>query len=277
MAIKCFQLSDIFSSPIVAACHSTRCFIQKCLPYSPGFEFLEYCVKLKNLDYGFSFYLNNQFSSVYSLIISLIYFATMVKLGGGFLFVTIQLYFVESCCIRYYLRQLLSNLSKNSNSLKAMPLVNLYKQLQLILRYYNQIHQDIFVVVVLNCTGLCIIIASFAIISSWSIITNVQIFVLSVLALEAVFGLMICFGNFAGIYEDSVKFIATLRLPCTIATSYITGTAILNIVRLEYRKITKSLYPLKVRIGSVNYADRFTPITFIDFCLGVVVNMLLIK
>ncbi len=275
MGIKLFQLCATFTPYVLTGSHVVRCFIQRCLPYAPGFEFLGSCEELSKSDKHFHLYLPQPISLVYWVAINLVYVVTFVKLGEGFFFVTIQLYFVQSCCIRYYLSTMLANMSKTSKFRKTTTIIKLYKQLQLILRYYNQLHQDIFVIVLLHLVGLCIIIGLFAVISSWNIITNVQCLVLTASALQAIFGLMILFGNFAGIYEDSLSFIANLRLPRTNTASTISGNEKHSLEK--NRKIAKSLFPLKVRIGSVNFVDRFTPITFIDFCFGIVVNMLLLK
>lgn len=276
VAIKCFQISAIFCSLAITVCHVTRLLVQKCLPYAPGFEFLQDCKSVNSKDQYISFYLNSTMSTLYWASINLIYFVTLLKLGGGCMFVLLQLYFVESCCIRFYLKNLLVNISSNrSKQSDTSSIVRLYKQLQLILRFYNQINQDIFVIVVLQLVGLGIIIGLFALISSWSVITNLQCFVLLFVLLQSAFGLMICFGNFAGIYEDSLDFIARLRLPCFIKMSFNCRRDVRQFVK--NRKVIKSLFPLKVRIGSVNYVDRFTPITFTDLCFGTVVNMLLLK
>lgn len=86
----------------------------------------------------------------------------------------------------------------------------IYKQVQLILCYYNQSHQDIFVVVALNLVGVCFVIGLFATISSWKVMPNMQFFVLTVSALQLAFGLMVCCGFFLGVYDDSIGFIASL-------------------------------------------------------------------
>ncbi len=267
-----FQFCSTFSPHVMTACQVARCFIQQCVPYAPGFELLENCAEFKNSEKYFQFYLHGPFALVYWVTVNFIYFVTFVRLGEGFFFVVVQLYCVQSCCMRYYIRNLLANIASNSNS-PSQSMVKVYKQLQLILCYYNQVHQDVFVIVILNLVGVCLVIGSFALISSWNVITNMQFFALTASVSQAVFGLMVCFGNFAEIHEDSLIFIGALRTPRNSASSYLDTKSQLR----QKRKVAKSLYPLKVKIGSVNYVDRLTTITFIDFCFGIVVNMLLLK
>ncbi len=42
-------------------------------------------------------------------------------------------------------------------------------------------------------------------------------------------------------------------------------------------KLVRSLVPIKIMIGTVNYVDQLAPITLSDLFLGVLVNLLLLR
>ncbi len=269
LAIKTFQLLGVCCNPIICTIHFIRYFIQKCLPYAPGFQLLEQC----NPKTNFGFILNGPIATAYWLLICMIYYWMFLKVGLEFFFCTAQLYFVEGCCFTFYLKNIMKTTQRSSSRWAIFSNIRLYKQLQILIIYYNLIHCDIFVAFMLAITIICIVIGQFAIITSWAVITFVQVAVLACCTLQALFGFVICFGNFGGIYADSSKYLASLRSPVSSTLNKVSQAYTL---RCQRRRV-KALQALKIKLGSVNFVDRFMPVKLLDFCCGVLVNMLLLK
>ncbi len=270
LAIKAFQVISILGTPITITSLAMRYFTQKCLPYAPGFELLQQCANI--IERERSFLLSGPIAIVYWFFVCLLFHYSFLKLSGGFFFFVIQCYMVESCCLRYYLRNIWTNLLNPSSNKNTLLIIQIYKQLQILVGYFNNIHQDIFAINLLNLVGLCMVIGLYAIITSWSVLTNLQFFVLSMAALRSLVGFLLCYGNFGGLLQDSVQFIALLKKPENLDKGEMRTK---NNIRLK-NKLAQSLQPLKIKIGSVNYVEKLTPIMFIDFCFGVLVNMLLL-
>ncbi len=270
-AIKAFQALAIIGTPIICTSVTLRHFTQKCLPYSPGFELLEQCAHI--IGRAQTFVLGGAIAIIYWFIVCLIFFWSFLKLSGGFFFFVVQCYIVESCCIRYYLRNIWKNLLHPRTNINTLSVIQIYKQLQILVCYFNNIHQNIFAINLLSLVGSCMVIGLYAIITSWSVMTNIQFLVLSAAASRALVGFMLCFGNFGGIYTDSLQFIYVLKNPTKLVRGEMRTS---NELKLQ-RKLAQSIQPLKIRIGSVNYVDKLTPIRFIDFCFGILVNMLLLS
>lgn len=273
-AIKLLQISCIASPPVIFTGLVGRFWLQPCNPYVPLFDFLDKCSQYAN-KYYISNMLNSsgKFSMIYWTGYCLLLYYLVMKPSLGCLFALGQTYFVQSCCIQYYLKTIFENVNRRSSFSDRQRLVKLYKQIQLLVCYYNEIHQDIFTNAVLWFVGLCIVIGLYAIITSFSIIAPLQLLVLGSASSQAVIGFVLCFGNFGAIYDESQNILAGFRTRAIL--SQFSSTQL-----TEYRfenKVAKSIQPVKIKLGSVNFVDGMMPITFIDFCFGMLVNMLLIK
>ncbi len=272
--VKLFQFCGAISPPVVFTCHIARFWFRPCKPYVPGFDFLAQCSKHVDIYYISSiFNLEGKVSSIYWTGFCLILYYLVLKPAGGCFLVLFQLYFVMSSCIRYYLKNILENIKKSTSGSRNRRYIQMYKQIQLLVCYYNQIYQDIFTTTLLVFVGLCIVIGLYALITSFEFVTPLQFLVLGAAASQAIFGMLICFGNFGGIYDDSLNILAGFRSRSNFSDF---GGGGLKEFRLQ-KKFVNSLQPVKIKLGSVNYVNRMMPITFIDFCFDILVNMLLIK
>ncbi len=136
--------------------------------------------------------------------------------------------------------------------------------------YFNIIHQDIVIASLLYFMGESFVLGMFTLITSWDKLSFPQLLISGTGATESFAAILIFFGVFGRVYADSIKTIECLRTSGIHVESDLES-------RKTVGKIVKSLQPLKIKIGSVNFVDRLTPVTFIDFCFGILVNMLLLK
>ncbi len=269
-AVQLIQFGVIVSTPVLLCGHVTRLYLEKCLPYAPGYGLLEDC-----LEYTFgnqTVVLSGLYATVYWTVVCLTV-AYLHTTANGFQLALIQLYFVESCCIRYYLKNLLKLGLDNSRCANHREgICKLYTQLRILICYFNQIHQGAFMTAYVCFVGVAIIIPSYALISSWSLLGKVQFVILLCIIVEVSLGLVYCFGNFGGIYCDSKKLIGTLRNSTNIESR--------DPTRRENEKLRKkqvnSMRPFEIMIGSVNFIDQLTPFIFLDFCFKRVVDLLLL-
>lgn len=270
--VKGFQMCAIVTAPIVLICHAFRLWIQPCVPFAPGFWILSKCSHTVDNLYNWGF-LGEPYQSIFWTTVCYLIASSGVTFFGCQFLGTIQFCFVVASCIRYYLNNIFANIQLlGTNQLAEMKLAKLYKELQILLCYFNKIHEDIVMSTGLYFMGVTFVIGIFALMTNWETANVFQFIVMTVGASQSFVGIMALFGTLGGIFVDSVKTIG----------SFNTKRA-----RVEWRgnlrqckvhsKIVKSLKPLKIKIGSVNFVDRLTPVTFIDFCFGILVNMLLLK
>lgn len=275
LVIKNFQFCGAISGPVIYTCYVARYLYDPCKPYSHGFMLLEKCSKYleSNSDLS-SFSLSEQIGPVYWYFVCLSFYVVVLKPAGSCFFVIFQMFIIESCCLRYYLKNQLQNIIRPDKYFRKETAIKLYKQLQILVCFYNKINQDIFIVVKLSMVGLCIVIGLYAMITSWSEMRGLQYLILGSAAIQSLFGIMISYGNFGGMHDESTKLIRNLY-------GKPSKTADMNGIWIRQSqyiiKLIRSLQPLKVQIGAVTYIDKLTPITFASFCFSVLVNLLLLK
>jgi len=94
--------------------------------------------------------------------------------------------------------------------------------------------------------------------------------------------IMIFFGvGYNGLVVIIEYFTAMSKLSCGAedARKFIKGVVVPRISVTKTRKwvgaFLKSLRPLRVCIGSVNYVDRLTPFNLLDYCFSQIVSLLM--
>lgn len=249
-------------------CLAIRYWLYPCLPFSPGFWILETCSKYHTNIFD-TFALSGFLELFYwACICSLVAWSVSILLANQF-FVSYQLFFVVASCIRYYLNNLLLHIKNQRKQLSTPDLIRLYKKLQLMTCFFNRINQDMFTSVLLFINGLTYVICLFSFLTVKTSMSIPQLVILSSATCQVLITITFGYGIFGGIYNDSVRVLQAFRSKNTHLKA-----------RNETKvcvKLVHSLCPLKVMIGSVNYFDRLTPITLIDFFFGILVSLLLLK
>lgn len=216
-----------------------------------------------------SFVLTGSISKLYWACICVIFTWAMTKLLANHFFVCYQFFFVVASCIRYYLDNLLARVGNRRKSFSTPEMIRIYRQLQLMIRFFNGVNSDVFTSIFIFIIGVACVVSLFAFIAVKSAMSIPQFVILGSAAGQVVICMGFGYGIFGGIDDDSIQTLQAFR----------TSNACLE-SRIEQKvcaKLVKALSPLKVMIGSVNYVDKLTPITLIDFFLGILVNLLLLK
>lgn len=218
--------------------------------------------------------------SIFLLAASLI-LATWLLLDmvSGFLFQFFELSFLQSYCFIYYLRHfkvlvvqsILQPNHKCVGNSKPAPIfksLSVYRELQILTHRYNSIQQDVIIItmiwiVMVAFIGCFLVLISFG----FSIHIPLLLSFLCIL-LDAFLAIIVIFGNFGKWHTKSSMVIQFLKRKMNIKGNAREGRWV--------SKYLSSMPILKVRIGSVNFVDRFTPLIMVHFCFAQIVNSLLL-
>ncbi len=184
-------------------------------------------------------------------------------------FVCYHIKILVALCLRYYLNSLLVNIRTGNPRINSVDGIKVYRELQLMIRFFNGFHQDMFISILILMVGACFVVPLFTFITANDAMTIPQFFIFGTAIFQVPMCITIAFGTFGGIYDDSVETIQSLRAANSIVRN--------KIDRKICAKSVRSLGPLKVMVGSVNFFDKLTPMTFVDFCIDILVNLLLLK
>lgn len=148
---------------------------------------------------------------------------------------------------------------------ETLAAVQMYKEIQLLTAYYNQIHGSVLSVSFTVSVSSNFIISFFAAVGLYSEMMWPIVLLYASIAFNTMIEIMVCDGG-------------------TKATVNTVSTRILSKVRAapnfrmsrDVKRYVVSMPVLKIRLGSTNFYDKETPLNLIDFCVGQVVNLLLL-
>lgn len=185
---------------------------------------------------------------------------------GMFAIIVGQALFIGSCVLIYFLRSFRLLASRPSGVIAKVLIT--YRDLQVHNLYFNQIHLDVNVIVVMWAMAYSFTVAMYALLKYANQVSLPQlvIFVNATLATGIV--IIVVYGIFAKVNVISQNVLAFLRervLP------EMKGSAV---ERKWMKRYLRSLSPLKVRVGQVNYVDNFTPLVMLQFCFGQICNLM---
>lgn len=192
------------------------------------------------------------------------------------MFSVCQLSYVQCCCLVQYLRlfrrQCMYFVSRSTDfkTCQAKNLLQLYRQLQLLVCYYNKIQKDAVIVVLLVFAGYALVLSLFAIIQNGFSLTLLQAILFGSTAVDCLLGIVVMCGSFARLHTESTDTVKYLQ---TEFLYRFTGAQRLG--SKQIKRLLISLTQLQVNFGSVNYIDRMTPMTIFDFCMVQLTNLLL--
>ncbi|CAL8128789.1 unnamed protein product [Orchesella dallaii] len=182
----------------------------------------------------------------------------------------VQFSFLQSICLRNYLTLFafrLNGMSKNKNLSYNNFL--LYRQLQVLNRYYNLIQQNVLLTSMLLLVTNGLVVSAYVMLSNGRSVTFQQLFMFLNGGLNCFLIIVIQFGAMSKLYGESVMTIQNVGKSLAQVTLDPNRS-------IWIRKYMRSLTPLKVSLGSVNFMDELTPINLLNFCLMQIVNLLLL-
>lgn len=270
--IRLTQVAGFITSLTLPMAYAVQRWLDNCSPATIAYFVLPHC-EFPTRDNG---HLNFAWESVSKLVIICIWSSwLLLDMIGFFCFVVFEMSLLPGFCFRYYMKffckvvlRRFKHGQQNQIREQRNCVFPIYRQIQILSRYHNLIHQDAIVIGILDIVLLAFIICCYALISNGSEISIPHLFLFSSGLLNGFLGICICFGCFGKVYGDSVEVIAFLR------------SKILNRVAAKDKKFMRryvlSLQPIKVRVGNVLFVDNMTPIVLLHFCFSQIVNLLMI-
>lgn len=272
--IRILQICGIITSPIAVLCFSMRIWLNPCIPFSLGRHVLQEC----------SYYLTENsiqpdlslISKLWMILICSFCFISFINTCGGYMFSIVQLSYLQCCCFIQYIfifktqcMHLVTHATDFKNS-EVLNLLQVYKQLQVLVRYYNKIQQDAFIVVFLVFSGYALVLSVFAILHNGYSLTTLQLILFACIGIDGFLAIIVICGAFARLHTkstDTLKYLQT-KFVCSYVTTKKSG---FKGVKMTLASFT----PLQVNFGSVNYIEKMTPMTMFDFCILQLMNLLL--
>ncbi len=255
-------------SPMYMPFFALHYWLQPCVPFAPGFWILEECSQYHANTWN-TFTLSRIHGNTYWTCYCLLMLWSLRQMVENYFFVWYEITVLSSFCLRYYLNTLLSHLNTGSRRFGTLAKVRVYRKLQLMACFFNGFHQDMLISIFAALVGFCFVIPLFAFITAKDRMTIPQVFIFGSAILQVPMCIAIAFGTFGGIYADSIEALQAFRTE--------NSTLETKMERKICAKSVRSLGPLKVMIGTVSFFDRLTPMTFIDFCINILVNLLLLQ
>lgn len=249
-----------------------RIWFNPCIPFSLGANLIDECsTELQKIGI-----FQAQLSLTSTIIMGLVCVSDLIASinnSGSYMFYVVQLSYVQCCCVTQYLRgfrkqcKLLSH--STTSGLRAISILQVYRQLQILDRYYNKIQQDV-IIILFTFSGYLFVIGAFAIINNGSEAITLQLIVFVLVIVNGIAVLLVIFGAFAKLSmesDDTLKYLKRRFLSDYYSSK---GSS-----SKEIKRFVLSMAPLQVNFGSVNYIGQSTPILLVNFCIHLLQSLLL--
>ncbi len=256
LVLKGCQVCGMISI-VYTPCLAFHFWLNPCVPFAPGFWFLEECTEYHGNTWS-PFTLNRTATNIYMICYGVLMNWSWRQMVVNHFFVSYHITILVAFCLRHYLNNLLAHIKTGSPEYSNIATIRVFRKIQLMIRFYNEFHQDMFISILILMVGFCFVVPVFSFITVLNTMTIPQIIIEGAAIIQVPMCITIAFGTFGGIYDDSCEAIQAFR------------TANSNLETKTERKVCtksiRSLGPLKVMIGSFNFFDKLTPMTYVDFC-----------
>ncbi|CAL8128997.1 unnamed protein product [Orchesella dallaii] len=175
--------------------------------------------------------------------------------------------FVQSICFWNYVKVFMIKINSDKNSSIDNYLV--YRQLQIMNKYYNIIQQNVLLTSTLVLVTNGFVVCTYVMLSNGTNVTVLQIFMFLNGGLNCFLVILIQIGAMAKLCGESSRVILDLKK--SVGQREMSGRK-----RKWIKSYLKSLTPLRVALGSTNFIDELTPINLLDFCVEQIVSLLLL-
>lgn len=216
--------------------------------------------------------------SIATLIIMLtISYWLLLDFAGCFMIACVEFVFLPCYALKYYLRYIkvvimytiASEVGNSSGFGLPKKRLQVYRELQILSTLYNVIQKDTVMCTFISSIICCIVVCLYCLITLGSGISLPQFIMFSVILADTVMGIIVMFGTFSKVNQKSLNVLEIIKEK--VVTMFLKKQE-----RNWLNKFVRSLPPLKVLIGDDNFVDKATPLVLLDFCLGMLVNLLLL-
>jgi len=263
--LQFYFLFGMYTAPCCAVGYVLQRFFTPCNIVTVGYFLLPECAP------GFDSVWSYQSTIVLCIYCCLIFWV-FIDTFGIFAFYMTGISFVQAYSIfaytKYFQKCLHVNLETNRHTFyKLFPV---YRQLQLLNRYFNGLQQEAMIFVVLILIPMTVIFGVYTLVEMGSKISTPEFMFFFSSGFDGLVVIIVYFTVMSKVNsgaEDAKKFMRRN------VTARISETKLRKWVRVY----SKSLQPLRVCVGSVNYVDQLTPFTLLDFCVSQIVSLLLLN
>ncbi len=276
--IKLLQLIATVSAPLCITCECIRIFFFPCTPFFPGYFLLSECSdNFKNIDISthLQFISDGTPSIIFRVFTCGFLFVILISPTGTFCFVCIQIIFIQVCCLRKQLTYFRKSIEKQvrphlRNYVKHRFCFIKYRELQILVQLFNNIHQNVSIVVIVNFSAYVFVLSMYALVNNGSELSYFQLIILVCIGIDGFVMITVCIGTIGSLYKESVdtKELIYRKLMLAQAPKY---------NKMWILRYSRSLRPLMIKVGSVIFIDRLTTISLVHLCITTLVNMLLLK
>jgi len=255
----------MFGSPSVATGFTLQRWFSPCNVATLGYFLFPECSKdATDSNWGST-------SILVLLVICSVLCLQLVDGLGLFVFHLTAISFVQAYSFSIYLKYFQTELtgSLSGPRLERHQALRIYRELQILNRYYNKFQQNVFINVVLFLSLPAMIIGAYILIAFGSKIKLHEVFMFSCFVVDGLVAVLVVFSVMASVNLGAVKGIQYLR-------SKIIPSILDKRARKSVEMYLRSFQPLKVYIGEMNFVDKTTPFTLLCFCLAQIVNLLLL-
>jgi len=260
--IQFVQFCGFMGTPLLVICYALQRWMIPCSSALFAFDFIPECTNGVLSKWGTWSLIQLTFQITFSLWL-------ITDLLCGFVLQVVEMMYLHACCFKQYIKCLRSCIVPSKFQFSQLLR---FRQLQVLLKLYNWIQQDVMIVVLIFMVQFVFVVSLYALIhlqSGQDGISVPQLLFFSCTLLDTFLAIVVCFGTFAGVHKEAKKTLAFMR-----------ETLLPNIKEKHREKLAdkyvRSFRVLKVNIGKVNFVEKFTPIVMLKICFEQIVNLLLI-
>jgi len=262
--LQLYFLFGISCTPFLAVGYPLRRWYTPCSAATLGSSLFPECDQDSSSQLGIT-------STINLIIICVVVTWLAADSFGLFAFHVTGISFVQafsfSAYVKYF-RMCLNSSSANQPS-KRYRVMRVYRQLQILNRYYNQLQQNTVVLILLFLIMTASIIGTYTIIAFGSKMKLHDLIIFFCAAFDGLVVILVVFSVMANVNSGAVDGIQD-------AKSRFIPLVVDKRGRKWVEMVWRSFRPLKVCIGTVNFADKSTPFNLLIFCLSQIASLLLL-
>ncbi|CAL8093517.1 unnamed protein product [Orchesella dallaii] len=242
----------------VSSTHYMATFDNPCAPHVVGYTLIEECTSKTNGTYT----LGNFAGKI--LVVSI----NWIVLSTYYLSINAELVcfsYLPCVSFNWYADLVHKKMAKLKILRKPnfLRITAIFRENQIMLKAYNDIHQNIAVIAALYQTAFLLTISIYGLVALHSSLLPEQITFFISGSFQAVLVIVLVFGTLGNVYGRSKKMMKNIN-----------GMPSLKMDRW-CRRVLMSWPIQNIRFGKVNYLDQLTPFTVIEFSVKCALNMLL--
>jgi len=262
--IQLYFMFGISCTPFVAVGYTLRRWYTPCSAATLGSPLFPECNQDSSLQLGIT-------STTMLILICFVVAWLLADSVGLFTFYASDMSFVQGFSFSAYMKYFRTCLNRSSANRrrKRYRAMLVYRELQILNRYYNQLQQNAVIFSLLFLIMMVTITGTYTLIAFGAKLKLHDLIVFFCMAFDGLVVILVFFSVMANVNSGAVDGIQDVK------SRFIPLTAD-NRGRKWVKMVWRSFRPFKVCIGSVNFVDKSTPFNLLNFCLSQIASLLLL-